>query len=373
MTTDTATKTKWKVDRKEFLEALANVATVVPAKSTKPILQNVKLKAQDNYLEMAATDLDVSVRYNIERVEVVRPGEVVVSAQKLLSIVHEVTDANVEFEVAENMLKVVAGTSTFRVVMDDPAEFPTLPEFPKKDEFTVPKDVIATMIRRTEFAAAKEQARYAFNGILFHFAKSKLDLVATDGKRLAWAKAKVTNRKKIDVNVIVPAKGFSLLNKVFREDDEKIGLNVTDNQILARTKRALVSCRLIEGQFPSYEDVVPSDCDKTIEFAVEELVSKLRQAQIMTDQDSRAVRLSFEPNLLRFSSQAVNVGESNIELKTDYAGEEFEVAFNPEYVLEPLKVLGEEKITISLKDGDTPGLIQAGETYTYIVMPIKLM
>jgi DNA polymerase-3 subunit beta len=373
MATETVTTAKWRADRRELLEALSHVASIVPAKSPKPILQNVMLTAMENQLQLAATDLDVSISYNMDRVEVHRPGKVVVYAHKLLSIIQELTAQHVDFEVVENMLRVDADKSTFRIVLDEASEFPTLPEFPEKDEFKVPKDVFATMIKRTEFAAAREQARYSFNGILFHFAKSKLDLVATDGKRLAWARAKVSNRKKIDVNVIVPAKGFSLLSKVVRDDDEKIGLNVTDNQILARTKRAQVACRLIEGQFPSYEEVVPKDCDKAFTFSVDELLSKLRQSHIMTDQESRAVRFTFEPNLLRFSSQAVNVGESKIEMAIDYGGEEFEVAFNPEYLIEPLKILGEETIVLKLKDQDTPGVLEAGDSYVYIVMPIKTM
>jgi len=251
-------------DAKSLADSLALVTSVVPARSPKPVLANVKLAATDGSLELVATDLEVGIRRTLADVKVDEAGEVLLPAAQASNIVREATAKTVELATDGRSCVISYTGATYDLPCDDPADFPEVPGFNDKNAVTVGAGDLKQMIERTKFAAAREQARYALNGILFALKGETLKLVATDGRRLALAKGKAKNKGGIEAQPIIPTKAMELLDKLMADADEKVQVEVGDSHVVAKTAAGTLYSRLVEGHFPSYEEVIPKDCDKEL-------------------------------------------------------------------------------------------------------------
>jgi DNA polymerase III subunit beta len=366
-------------DRPELSEALSLAASVIPARSPRPVLQNVCLRAGPDGVEVLATDLEVSIRAKVQRVDVERPGQALIPAAKAVAILRELEGDKVEISSDDRIATISAGGSRFKVVGEDPAEFPQIPTFdaekPGAGTLKFAREQLEAMIRKTGFAAATEATRYALNGVLFDLKNERLRLVATDGKRLALCERPVhfpPGEGGTAVHVVVPNKGVSLLARLAPPDDETISLRFLEGQLLAASSRATLTAQLVQGHFPPYDGVIPKDFPRRIEFEAGPFMGALRRAALLTTKDSQAVRLSFGFNKLTLSSRTPDVGESTVELPVPYADDPMEVGFNPQFMMDALKVLDSERFVMELKDEASPGVIREGESFTYVVMPISL-
>ena len=364
---------KVKSDRRELLEALTLAQTVVPVKATQPVLQNVKMVATENALEILATDWEVSFRYRIDKVEVMEQGEALLPTRQFADLLRKLPDASVEFKVEDHILMLEKDSDYFKVQGDDPEEFPDLPVF--KDEAFVEIDpgVFSEMIKKTAFAAAKEKMRYALNGVYFVLDGNKFIMVATDGKRLAKIEKRIKGKKKLKAEAIVPSKGVNLLEKLLSEEEEPVKLSITETQCMAATRKAVITTRLVEGQFPNYNDVIPKDLSRKLELSTPAFMSVVDQAATFTSPESMSVKLSFSENKLVLSSHAADLGEAKIEHAVEYSGEPMEIGFNPIFIKDVLNVIGSDKFTLSLGERTSPGIISAGEDYLYVVMPVNIL
>jgi DNA polymerase-3 subunit beta len=359
-------------DRPELAEALSLAASVIPARSPRPVLQNVCLRTGPDGLEVLATDLEVSLRARVARVDVDRPGEALLPAAKATAILRELEGDKVELETEDRITTISAAGSRFKIVGEDPAEFPQIPTWDDKGAVRFGKTQLETMIRKTAFAAATEGTRYALNGVLVDLKDDRLRLVATDGKRLALCERPVEYAGGAAVHVVVPNKGVALLARLAPPEDETIALKFLDGQLLAASSRATLSAQLVQGHFPPYDGVIPKDVPRRIEFETKAFLPALRRAALLTTKDSQAVRLAFGANRLTLSSRTPDVGESSVELPVPYGDDPLEVGFNPAYIMDALKVLDQDRFTLELKDEASPGVIREGESFTYVVMPISL-
>lgn len=370
---------KLKCSRGSLYEAFQIAALVVPQRTTLPAITNVKLSAfqggkSGTFVEVSCTDLEFGLRYMLPASEVKEEGTVVLPAGRLLGILRESGDENVDITSDGNLAHVRLSDSSFKVVGIDPADFPVAPEFETRSALHIDTKDLSDMIRKTQFSVSSEVVRYALTGQLFEVRNKEVRMVASDGKRLAYVKSRSTGKAEgsKDIRVIVPTKTMNLLDKVLSEDDEVVALNVEETQIRLKTSKAMIFSRLIEGNFPDYEAVVPSDRDKKATLQRDVLHAAVRKATLMTTDKMRAVKFSFSNGRLTLFTRSQDVGEAKIEIPVDYKGEDLDIVFNPDYVADYLRAVTDDGIELHLKDRTTAGVFRSGKDYVYVLMPLAV-
>jgi len=358
-------------DREKLREGLAIANNIIPSKSPKPILSNVSLVATENGLELVGTDLEVAVRYSIEDVKVEDPGTVVVPAKVALEFVRDLTSETVSLEIRGNNCVLTGGTDSCELVTSDPDEFPVVARFDESGALSLQAGTFTSLVGRTAFAAAREQGRYAMHGVLTSLENDSLQMVATDGRRLAVASHPV-DAGDTTQSVIVPTKGLQLFCRVIGDPLDQIKLSFGENQIGLQTPSAEVFARLLDGEFPRYKAVVPESTDNAMEADAELMGRKLRLVANVTGDETRAVRLSLNKGELHLYGQSAGYGEANATMEVEYKGEPTEVAFNPDYVIEGLKSCETPHVRLEFNDRSSPGKFTLGENYVYVVMPITV-
>lgn len=382
-------------ERASLLEAVNQVSGVVAARSPRPQLTCIRLEAtqdaQGPELTLSGTDGEVALTVRIGRVEVVQEGATLVPADKLRQIVSaEDNEPSLTIEGSGDLTHIRGADAHFQLHAFNPSEFPQLATFksvsdgssgsPAKSIFTTSSGTLDTQIARTIFAAARENSRYAINGVLMVREGKKLEMIATDGRRLAKSSATI-DPKGDDASCILPAKALSMIQKIAADDAEPVHVAVTDNQALVafgedpNDARATMSTNLVEGTFPPYEDVIPKDQDIKVTFNRDTLASAVRRAALLTNEESRGVRLAFSgaDKSLELMSRAPEMGEATINVElAGYDGADIEIGFNPSFITDALKVIQEPEILIELKSPNKPGLLKSGPDFLYVVMPVNL-
>ena len=344
---------------------------VVQQRPTRPILADVLLRAEGGRIDIGATDLEIGIRLEVQGGEVLEEGRVAVPQARMASILGETSDESIEIRTEEGHCVITASDSEFRLLTEVAEEFPELPAFEEDKAYEFDRKEFVEMVTKTSFAAHKGKHRYALNGVLVVIKPSKVEMVATDGRRLAHIEKRVKNRAGTDELVIVPTKALEEIIKVLADDDEKIRISVGENQIVAKTLRATVSSRLVEGHFPPYESVIPKDHDKKVELHRERFHSAVRRAALFTTQDSRSITLGFSKDTLEVKSSAPETGQARVKLGVEYAAEVVEMSFDPEFLTEFLRVLEDESVRLEFRDSSSAGLFRAGKEFLYVVMPVS--
>lgn len=369
-------------DRAALAEALNVVAGVVATRTPKPVYACVKFAAGagDAGLMLTATDGEVSLQLGVDQVSVEDPGDSLVPADKLLQIVRSSLDPTLTIEVKENAAHIKGADAHFTIYGYDPQEFPDIrrAEEPKVD-CELPALTLQKLIARTLFATATESSRYAINGVLFDRKGKKLRLVATDGRRLAVAVGACTPGKGAEEssNCIIPSKALKLVLRLIDDPDALVRIALEETGVVFRIgdgpDAAMLSSNLVEGVFPPFEDVIPRDQDKKVTFATAALSSAVQRAALLTNEESKGVRMSFKQSGLTLTSRAPEMGEAEIEVDLDdYKGEPIEIGFNPGFIVDALKVVDEQQVIVEMKEPNKPGVIKAGSDFTYVVMPVNL-
>src|SRR5687767_2602172 len=361
-------------NRGALLDGLLMAGNVVASRTPKPVLQCVKLTAEENTLTIAATDLEVAIRYSDNQVQIERAGEALVPADKLRDIVRESVDDTLSIEVANDNATIKGQDSKFTIYTQNPKEFPPVPDFSGEADFEIPGGHLKQLIGQTLFAAAKESTRYAFNGVLVSAKGKKISLVSTDGRRLAMAKGDLTSDKlpKDGAKAIVPAKALQLVDKLIDDPEESVGVQLRENQVIFHTADATLTSNLVEGQFPPYEDVIPKDTDKQMTAATADFLSAVRRAALLTTEESKGVRLAFGKSGLKLTSRSPEAGEAEVNFPCKFEGSDMEIGFNPQFLTEALRVVDTDEISLELTAPNRPGLLKGGPNFLYVIMPVNL-
>ncbi len=360
-------------DRGALVEALNLVGGVVVARTPKPVLQCVKLSTDEAGLTLTATDSEISIQLTTPRVEVQAQGECLLRADKLQSIVRESIDPTLQVETDQDQAVITGRDSTFKIFGQAVSDFPAIPAFNGEPDFTVTASELHRLVAMTLFATARENSRYAINGVLFERDGNKLSVVSTDGHRLALAKGSCKAFDDDAKPAIVPAKALNLLLRLFDDAEEIVRVKVQDGTILFATDSATLASNLVEGNFPPYRDVVPKDGDKKATIATDLLISGVRRAALLTNEESKGVRMAFASEGLTLTSRAPEMGEAQVDVElAEYVGDPVEIGFNPSYLLDALKVVDESQVTIELKANNKPGVVKTGNHFLYVVMPVNL-
>jgi DNA polymerase-3 subunit beta len=364
---------KLRFNREEAAEALSAVCAVAAVRTPKEILKCVRLEVLPDALLLSATDLELGLRVAVTQVEVDEPGDTLVVADTLGKIVRECTDEIMVVETTANELHLRGAGSHFQIITQAPADFPPVPTMEGEPDFTVENGLLRRMIEWTVFASARESTRYAINGVLWEVSAKELVLAATDGRRLSVARGKPAScRSKSVPSAIVPGKAMSLFNRLPADPEASVAVKVTSNQLLLRVGRAIISTNLVEGHFPKYQDVIPADCDRTVELNTAEFLSALKRAALLTNEESKGVRLAFSDGVLTLSSRAPEQGEATVSIPVEYKGEPMAIGFNPVFLMDVLRVTHTETLTFAFKEPNRPGMVRLDDGFIHVVMPVNL-
>ena len=364
--------------RSGLLGACKLVQGAVAARSTKPILSNLKAIAQDDALTLMATDLEVGIRYELRGVTVLRAGEAILPAARLASILQETGDGEITLDATAEGTTIKLTGGRYELPGGDPAEFPDVPAFDAGQRYhEVTAGVLRTLIRRTEFAAEKkESTRWAVTGVLWEATDGQLRLVATDTKRLALTSGPADIHGEAEAKPhshLVPLKAVKLLSQTLSDDGERVRVSLRPNMALFQTERAVLHTQLVEGRFPPYRDIIPKKLAVKLTVGVHDLLGRVRQAAIMTDDESKRVDFAFEPGRAVLTARGAETGSSEVTLDLpDYPGPEVKIAFDPAYLTDMLRAVeGEPTATLEMTDGTKPAVFRIGDDYTYLVMPLS--
>lgn len=361
-----------KILKEDLLDGIQSVQGAVSTRSTLPVLSTILLEAESNSLKLTATDLDIAISAAVPT-EVFEEGAISLPAKRFSDIIRESpAGAEIQIHARKNLSTVIESEKAVFKLMGMPkSDFPKVPTFEPHNPISIPQPVLNRMIQLTSFAVSRDEARYVLNGVLFAFKDKLLRLVATDGRRLAMVERELETSVAPPTNIIIPHKTIQELSRNL-EDCGEVLLNIKENQLHFKLPHLTIVSRLIEGEFPNYEQVIPKKTKEQLWINTQKFLSAARRASIFTHQESQSVKIDLSKNRVVISKSAPDVGEVREELEAEYGGDDLSIGFNPNYLIDVLKNIDEDRVQFGLTDPEKPGMIKAKEDYTYIVLPMQL-
>lgn len=362
-----------KLTKENLQKGIQTVQNAVSQKSSLPILFNILLETmKNNKIRLVATDLEIGIISTIDA-EVQEEGTISIPAKKISDIVKELPSEKISLSAKKNnQIIIKCEKSTFKMMGLPKDEFPKVPELVDKDALTLPQKLLKTMLNMTLFAVSKDETRYILTGVLFMAMESKLRLVATDGRRLATIEKEIPKSGGLVKKVIIPVKAVSELTRILKDEGE-VKISFSENQLSFELDDTSLITRLIEGEYPNYEQVIPKQVEEKIRLNKDLFYSATKRASLFTTPDSQSIKLEALKNKLIISKSAQDGSESREEIDCDYNGEEMTIGFNPNYLMDVLKNIDEEEVGFELTSPDKPGVIRAGgNSYIYIILPMQL-
>jgi DNA polymerase-3 subunit beta len=362
---------KFTVTKEKVLDGLQRVQNVVSTRTTLPILSNVLVQATDQGISLTTTDLDLAIRCTIEG-EVSKPGATTLPARKLFSILKEVISPEIDVEVDDkNAASIRCGSSFYKIMGLPDDEFPRFPQPEAGKSLTLPQASLRDMLKKTAYAASADETRYVLNGVLMSFKGTKLTVVATDGRRLALIEGEVEIPKGSEAEVILPSKTVNELLRLL-SDKGDVSLSVGENQIIFNMGNAIVVSKLIEGTYPNFRQVIPAEAKERVPLDRENLLAALHRASILASEKSQSVKLFFSKNQLTITATTPDVGEAKETVAINYKGKDLTIAFNPQYMMDPLRNQDADEVFLELTDELSPGVLKVNAPFLYVLMPMRL-
>ena len=362
--------------REPLTAAFALAASVAPARSPKEILQNVKITAAGGKLTLTATDMEVSIRLDLEEgVEIQTEGTALLPVQRTNAILRESNDEMLTLETDESGIRVSGSRSKFRLPGSNPDEFPTVASFDEDKYHVIPTRLFREMVRRTVFATDAESSRYALGGVLLEMEETSVLAVGTDGRRLARMEGlgeAIGGHQTTGTSTIVPTRAIQLMERAVSDKDESVDVAARSNDLLIRTPRAVIYSRLVEGRYPNWRQVFPKRENAVqLDMTIGPLFAALRQAAIVTDHESRGIDFTFADGTLKLEASTAEIGESHVELPIAYDGESITLTMDHRYLADFCKVLDNETTFImEIESGSSPALLITDDGYGYVIMPM---
>ena len=373
---------KFKINRDHFNNGLQQVLNVVGTRATMPILSNVLIQAEKGQIALTTTNLDLGIRSKI-RAEVDQEGGITLPVRRLASIVRELPSLNVEIESFSNyQVKITSGSSLFRIMGLSSEEFPPLPTFEDKHTFVLSQENLASMLKCVSYAQSADETRYIMNGVFLNFEDGRLTLVATDGRRLAVICQKMEVNEESAGHLILPAKTVAEVERLLTQGDT-VRISFNDRQAAFEISTSsededsgladsiyLVS-KVVEGNYPNYRQVIPKEMDKHVKLNRESFLTCVHRVALVSSDKNNSIKFKISKNLLEITGSSPEIGESHESISVEYDGPEVQVAFNPQFVMDPLKALTRDEIIFEFKDELSPGILRTPESFLCVVMPLR--
>jgi DNA polymerase-3 subunit beta len=362
---------KFSVTKEKLLECLQQVQNVVSTRTTLPILSNVLLQTNGSEVRLTTTDLDVGVRGSFEA-QIEKEGATTLPARRLFTIIRELPSSEIQFDVdGKNAASIRSGQSFFKILGLPEEEFPPLPKFDDSKVVTIRQKDLRDGLRKTSYAISTDETRYVLNGVLFSFKDNKLTLVATDGRRLAMLDIDLEFPRSHEADIIVPTKAVTELQRLLTDDGD-VRVSVGGSQIAFDLNNSLLVSKLIEGNYPNYRQVIPGEMKERVTLERETFLNSLRRVSLLASDKSNSIKLNFSKNNIDITANTPEVGEAKESLPVAYKGREFSIAFNPEFLMAPLRNLAEDEIFLDLIDEMSPGVIKIQSPFLYVLMPMRI-
>ena len=373
---------KFKINQDHFSNGLQQVLNVVAARSTMPILSNVLIEAEEEHISLTTTNLDLGIRCRI-KADVSDTGSITLPVRKLATIVKELPVNEVFLETNKsNQAKITSGGSLFKIMGIGSEEFPPLPTFENRKVFELAQDEIVNMLKSVSYAQSTDENRYILNGVYFNFADEKLTLVATDGRRLGLTGLELEVSEENAGSLILPAKTVAELERLMGKG-EKVNIAFNDRQAAFEiglddagdsglVNHLYLVSKIVEGNYPNYRQVIPKETEHRVKVERELMLECVHRAALVTSDKSNSVKIKISKNLLEISGQSTEYGESHESMAIAYDGPEVQVAFNPQFLMEPLKALTKDEVFFEFKDELSPGLFKTLDNFICVIMPLRL-
>ncbi|MBL9209318.1 MAG: DNA polymerase III subunit beta [Opitutaceae bacterium] len=372
---------KFKINRDHFANGLAQVLNVVGSKASMPILSNVLIEAEKDQISLTTTNLDLGIRCRI-KAEVKESGAVTLPVKRLAGIVRELPNLDVTFDGTPNhQVKLTSGGSTFRIMGIGKEEFPPLPEFGEEKAYSLEQGELVAMLKSVAYAQSTDETRYILNGVYFNFKDGKLSLVATDGRRLALISKEMDVPAASAGAIILPAKTVSELTRLL-DKGEKVKINFsdrraafqigTDKDTSGLVDHVYLYSKVVEGNYPNYQQVIPKETHQRIKLERELFLQCVHRAALVCSEKANSVKLKLSSNLLELTAQSPDFGEAHESMAIGYSGPDLQVAFNPTFIMDPLKALTKDEVFFELKDEVSPGVFKTLENFVCVIMPVRL-
>lgn len=368
------------VRKNDLLRELQLFQGIVERKNTIPILANVLMEAEGEEVRLLATDLEVGLRSRCAAV-VTKAGSLTLPAKKFYEIVKALPETDVRITEDKGSVRVAADRFDARIQTLPREDFPALPDTSAAPTAELPGAVLKEMIAKTQFAITGEDTRYFLNGALFVLGADSMSLVATDGHRLAlvtapWPTAGKEKKAAEEIRAILPKKTLGELARLLSESDGDVIYERGENHLFFEVAGRLLISRMIDGQFPAYERVIPQGNDKHLEFERDRLTNAVKRVALLSNERSRAVKFVIDKGKIDVASSSPELGEAHETLPVDYDGAAMQICFNVQYVLDFLGAVSTDGVSFDLKDEVSQAVLKPtgaeGYDYTYVIMPMRV-
>lgn len=367
---------KIEIQKKDLLGLLSRTQNIVEKRNTMPILVNVLLETQGNFLKAYATDLEVSLTDSVP-VQVKEPGKVAVSTKSLFDITKELLDGPISLIKKENnWLEIKQGKFLSKIIGVSADEYPVFPTYNSENFSKVNASDFKYMIDKTIYSVSNDETRYHLNGVYFEKQeKDLITMVATDGHRLSLVKRQFKNLSMGEkVGVIIPKKGLFEIKKLIESTVDDVHVAVEGSQFILKSGTCILMIRLIEGKYPNYQQFIPQKFSHSIVIPREAILSSLKRVSLLANQKSKAIMMSFSQNRVEITSNNPELGDAKEELDINYKGPDLKIGFNARYIEDVLKNIEQDNVEFELNDQLSPGVLKGHEKSDYInvVMPMRI-
>lgn len=362
---------KFTIQKDEFIKGLQLIQPIVVSHTTLPILYNVLVTAEKEKISLFATDLSISIKCPLQAT-VTKTGSSSFNARILFNIIRELPQDTVEFHIEDkNRAIIQCGQSSYKLLGISADEFPALPPFQTAHSFTIDQALFKDTLQKTNYAASDDESRLILNGVFMSIKSQKLIVVATDGRRLALTEKEVEIPDDQKVDFVIPTKTINELIKVLKEEGTA-KISLTPNMVSFEMENCTIISKLIEGVYPNYQQVIPSQCDERITVERESLLGALRRTAIISNERNPSIKIIISKNQLQVMASNTDVGEANEQIPVKYSGKSISMTFNPNYLMDPLKSLGSDDIAIEFTDELSPAVLKSNIPFIYVLMPLRI-
>lgn len=362
---------KFSIEKDLILEALQRVQSIVGQRTALPILSNVLLEADNGLLTITTTDTEVSVQTSVTA-DVIESGSTTLPSRRFFSICRELPNFQIEIEVsASDVASIKSGAANFKLEGLSKDDFPPMPSFEESFSYTLRQGVLKDILQKTSYAASTDESRAVLNGSLMAFRDNKLTVVSTDGRRLALVEQELDIPDEAELDIVVPTKTINELIKTLSDEGE-VTIKTSATQVAFEFTNMFVISKLIDGTYPNYRQVIPSQCEERIAIDRDMLAGAVRRVSLMLDDQASSVKLTISENRIELLTSSPEIGEAHETVPVKYSGKDIIIAFNPAFLMAPLKHLDSDEVYLELSDELSPGVIKSNVPFLYVIMPIRV-
>lgn len=356
-------------NKSTLLESINIVQKAVPSKTTLPILEGILFQAKNGKLTLVSTDLEMGIE-TTSNVDVIEQGSTVISSKIIGEIVRKLPDSDVEIETKDNFIYIKSDSSEFKVLCLSKDEFPELPNISRENGLSISSSMLKEMIKQTIVAVSSDEIRPILTGILMEVSGNQVTMVALDGFRMAVKVAGALNDESF--KAVIPGKTLLEISKILDDSEDPVGIFLSKNQILFQTGNTTIISRLLEGEFINYKQLLPTEYKTKIVLKTEKFLDACERAALFARDSNNSIKFEIYDDIMNIKSNSDN-GDVHEEVKISKNGDDIEIAFNPKYLIDALRVIGRDEITIEFTTSVSPSIIKPSNDsgFLYLILPVR--